>query len=705
MRRARAPSARRAALARLGACAALPLAAPLAASTAHRAPPAAVRAAPELHLEIALDPERRVLRGRAEWRLPAGLPAGALRFGLADGLRIDAASLDAHPVPARRIDAEGPPGAPPGWRLEPHTRAHPGARTTVLTLAWSGNLASLDATLDHRAVLGRLPAMASARGAWLPAGSGWYPQLDIGPYRYRLAVRVPAPHKAVAAGTLIEEHEQRDEYRALYEFAHPQQGISLFAGPYTVGERALALGSRRVVLRTWFTAPVAELSGDYLDSSARFLARYDREIGPYAYAGFGVVASPLPVGFGFPGLTLIGESVLRLPFIRATSLGHEVLHNWWGNGVFVDWARGNWSEGLTTYLADYAYREEESPEAARQMRWGWLRDIAALPPGDRQPLRAFIARTHGAGSVIGYGQAAMLFHTLRRELGEQAFRGALRSFYATYLFHSVSWAELQREFERAAGRPLAARFRAWLDETELPQLDLAAARQRPAGATQRSRVAVTLIRSGPRTESTIPVRVRSASDHESVELRSAQHRTVAVIDTRLAAPQAVELDPDFHVWRRLHDGERPPVLREVLLANATALLVAGGETLRAAAEHIALRLIEAGRLRRHPPEPDDALLVVGTPAALDALLAEHGLPAPPPGHAQAAAIAWAARRPGGAPALLVSIADERALPALARALPHLGAHGWVAFDTARSIDRGIHPAQPRSVRIEPEERT
>jgi hypothetical protein len=49
--------------------------------------------------------------------------------------------------------------------------------------------------------------------------------------------------------------------------------------------------------------------------------------------------------------------------------------------------------------------------------------------------------------------------------------------------------------------------------------------------------------------------------------------------------------------------------------------------------------------------------------------------------------------------------DERALPALTRALPHLGAHGWVSFDTARSVDRGIHPAQPRSVRVEPEDRT
>ena len=82
-----------------------------------------------------------------------------------------------------------------------------------------------------------------------------------------------------------------------------------------------------------------------------------------------------------PTLTYLGIDVLRLPFIRATSLGHEVLHNWWGNGVYPDWQSGNWSEGLTTFLADYAYKEEESEAAAREMRIGWLRDYAAVPPG------------------------------------------------------------------------------------------------------------------------------------------------------------------------------------------------------------------------------------------------------------------------------------------------------------------------------------
>ncbi len=66
-----------------------------------------------------------------------------------------------------------------------------------------------------------------------------------------------------------------------------------------------------------------------------------------------------PTGFGMPTFTLLGTQVLRLPFIKETSLGHEILHSWFGNSIEVRLDSGNWCEGLTTYLADMAYREDQ----------------------------------------------------------------------------------------------------------------------------------------------------------------------------------------------------------------------------------------------------------------------------------------------------------------------------------------------------------
>ena len=131
-----------------------------------------------------------------------------------------------------------------------------------------------------------------------------------------------------------------------------------------------------------------------------------------------------------PTLTYLGIDVLRLPFIRDTSLGHEVLHNWWGNGVYPDYATGNWSEGLTTFMADHAYREQAGPEAARELRLGWLRDLAALDTGQDRPLREFTSRTHGSDQVVGYHKSAMLFLMLRDTIGAEAFDQGVRAFWA-----------------------------------------------------------------------------------------------------------------------------------------------------------------------------------------------------------------------------------------------------------------------------------
>jgi aminopeptidase N len=130
-------------------------------------------------------------------------------------------------------------------------------------------------------------------------------------------------------------------------------------------------------------------------------------IGAYPFSGFSVVASPLPTGFGMPTLTYLGAEVLKLPFIRATSLGHEILHNWWGNGVLVDYASGNWAEGLTTFMADYAYKERIGRRRARHAPRlaARLRRAAAGQPADAGLVPLANARRGGGGRLRQGGDA------------------------------------------------------------------------------------------------------------------------------------------------------------------------------------------------------------------------------------------------------------------------------------------------------------
>jgi hypothetical protein len=294
-----------------------------------------------------------------------------------------------------------------------------------------------------------------------------------------------------------------------------------------VREKSVARkGAPPLVLRTYFAAALdAEpgLAEAWLPTARPTSAATARQIGDYPYE-FSVVASPLPTGFGMPTLTYMGEQVLRLPFIRASSLGHEVLHNWWGNGVLVDYARGNWSEGLTTFMADYAYKAEASAAAAREMRLGWLRDFAALPADSHAPLADFRSRTHGAAAAVGYGKAAMVFVMLQDEIGEDAFARGIRLFWERQRFRIAAWDELRAAFEEAAGRPLQGFFRQWLELPGGPAPRIERARLvEPAG--QGARVRVSLAQPGPVHALRLPLQLVAGDRVETRVVEFAAGRT------------------------------------------------------------------------------------------------------------------------------------------------------------------------------------
>src|SRR5258707_15462104 len=109
--------------------------------------------------------------------------------------------------------------------------------------------------------------------------------------------------------------------------------------------------------------PDKALADRYLDATAQYLEMYRGLLGPYPYSKFALVENFWETGYGMPSFTLLGEQVIRFPFILHSSYPHELLHNWWGNGVFVDLAGGKWCVGLTAFLPDPPIAEQRDPVA------------------------------------------------------------------------------------------------------------------------------------------------------------------------------------------------------------------------------------------------------------------------------------------------------------------------------------------------------
>ena len=641
-------------------------------------PAAAMAASPAAHqIRVRIEPDSRFLEGRDSIRFDA--PRAAILV-LSARFRVDSLLVD-----ARRTEV--PPKPDRGFQRI----ALPAARR--VDLRWSGELAPLERNLDHRGTLTYAEPASGKEGTFLPSGSGWYPAVDGALERYSLELDLPAEQRGLVPGRLVEERQTGGRYRARFEFRRPAEGIALMAGPYRIEERRVrtAAGSE-VRLRSYFHAEIAGLASGYLDSIAGYLDLYERWIGAYPFSEFSVVSSPTPTGFGLPTLAYLGIDVLRLPFIRATSLGHEVLHNWWGNGVYPDYARGNWSEGLTNFMADYAYSERASREAASTMRLAWLRDYAAMPPGDDAPLARFSSRTHGAAQIVGYNKSAMLFFMLRDAVGVTTFDAGVRGFWSENRFRVASWDDLRRAFERASGKNLAAFFEQWLARPGAPQVRIADARaEAAAGGWQLS---VTLAQDAPAYVLSVPLAIRTAGGEITRRVELSRERGTAVLDLP-AEPLQIALDPELRLLRRLAATEAPPILREAMLAEHPALITPSADAAaQAAARELAARLFE-----RAPAERTSAstLLVAGLHADIDAWLAGAGMTARPAmlAAARGSAQVWTARAGDGRIIVLVSARDAQSLAALTTPLPHYGRESYLVFEGARMLARGAWPVQPQ----------
>ena len=567
-----------------------------------------------------------------------------------------------------------------------------------MTLNFRGDLAPPGGASGGPA--GPAGAVAGPEGSYLPGSGGWYPDFSPDRFTFGLDIDVPEDQRAVAPGRLVSESVAEGRYRVRFVADWPVEDMAIMVGPYVIDERRHG-GIR---LRTYFHPDIADLSAAYLDSSASYIDRYAAAIGDYPYPAFHVVSSPLPVGLGYSGIAYMGARVLRLPFIRESSLGHEVLHNWWGNGVYVDHGGGNWAEGLTTFMADYAYAEDKGEDAARAMRLRWLTDYAALPAERDAPVSAFLGRSHRASQVTGYDKAAMLFVMLRDEIGAQSFGQGIKRFWREQRFKRAAWSDLRGAFEAASGQDLAGFFSQWLERTGAPKLRIKSVKTAPTPAGDGFRISFTLIQDAPAYSLSVPVTVETEQGprHFRVRLDDRIERYDLVVE---AAPTALEIDPDARLFRRLDASETPLVLRHIMLAPRVTLTVASDDAAMAAAAKTLINSLVEGKVdlvkRFSDRRFDSPLVIVGSGIELSRALAAIEVPLTPEAVGGRGEVRlWTTRAASGFPVVVIEADSAQALAAVSPKLPHYGAKSYLAFEGGKLAASGIWPPDAKPLRVE-----
>jgi hypothetical protein len=464
-------------------------------------------------------------------------------------------------------------------------------------------------------------ATISEQGSFLLAGAGWYPELVDSQATYKLTVTAPSGLIAVTAGRSLGHRVNGSKTISGWEVNYPIEGLSLSVARYLVEEKS----ADGITVATYLLPPNRHLAAAYLAATSDYLSLYSDLFGAYPFQKFAVVENFFPTGFGFPSYTLLGGRVLQLPFIIHTSLGHEIAHCWWGNGVYVDSSQGNWSEGLTAYVADYRFKEMKSFEAARNHRRQWLRNYSTLvSPQNDFALARFQSRYDPVTRTIGYDKGAMIFHMIRQTLGEEAFWGALRDIYRTRLFRRTSWSDLQQAFEIRGKRSLQDFFDQWVYRRGAPRFSLDGVRAKYTGGIWKVKGQIVQSRPYFGVPLTLALQTPKQTAHQKIFVSGRVTPFELDSDNR---PQKLIADPNDDLFRRLSPSEIPPAVNT--LKSASSVLIVLSEKLdpeiKKAAGILALSLglkhnafVTEGELNGQMLAEND-VLVIGLPRHNDLL--------------------------------------------------------------------------------------
>ncbi len=551
---------------------------------------------------------------------------------------------------------------------------------------------------SREAIGSEVTGTISDQGAYLSSSGLFYPQGSEKQVTFELTADIPAAWSSVSDGNQVSSKVQGN--RKVESFANPfaSDGCTFMAAPYAV--RSTQMDG--IDVSCYFFQADTGLADSYLKATCDYLKMYSTLIGPYPYHRFTVAENFFPTGYGMPAWTLLGQDVIRLPFIIMSSLGHEVLHNWWGNSVYVDYDSGNWCEGATVYGADYRYKLNESPASARQYRKDLLKEYLSYVSNDKDfPLRAFKSRTSASTRAVGYNKAMMVFHMIEDEIGTAAFFEAWKLVYKNDVGKKITWEDWVKAFESTSGRDLSFVVPQWIDRAGAPTLGLGLIGNESTAGSDRRTVHLKLFEeSEPSYRLRVRLRVEGPgiSSDTFVVLNSASAQfdwKVPVGATSIAA------DPEFDLFRKLYPEEVEPIVSASMGAPKRALIsFASDPQLNTAYQSFGNNLSEdsakvttvdmVDALSRdiapvllNPTEiPDyfatqikmsaDSLTVGGTAYART-------------GHT----FVLAGRSWRGFEKYLVVLSEDAAsLPRLGQLVPHYGKYSYLVFEGSKNVGKG-----------------
>lgn len=411
------------------------------------------------------------------------------------------------------------------------------------------------------------PGIIWEKGVYLAGSTYWVPYFGDELVSFNLTTTLPDSWKTVSVGTRTLDEKKNGQHIDKWESPTPQEEIFLIAAPFQEYDYPMGSVTAYAFLRT----PDEALANKYLEATAQYMEMYRKLVGPFPYTKFALVENFWETGYGMPSFTLLGEKIIRLPFILHSSYPHELLHNYWGNSVYVDFKSGNWCEGLTAYMADHLIKEQRGQ--AVEYRSETLQKFTDYVTLENDfPLSKFSSRFDPPSEAIGYGKTSMVFHMLRRKVGDEQFIKSFQVFNRNNKFKRSSFDDIRKAFEEVTGKDWKWFFDQWVNRTGAPQLVLEDVQVNSVRGSNN--VSFTLKQIQPEEVFYLDVPVvivtKDGIKTETVEMNEKESKYNFTVDS---APLKILVDPEFDLMRKLDPRESPPTFTKAFGSKKSLIIL------------------------------------------------------------------------------------------------------------------------------------
>lgn len=325
-------------------------------------------------------------------------------------------------------------------------------------------------------------------GAFLLLPARWFPLTGYPTNRYTGTFRFNVPDTFAMAGTgkalapaPIAGKTPGEGSRLLYVFecTHPAPNGTFAAGELELNTKQ----AEGVNVAVYAPRPSSANSADFASDVARAVIAFTDMFGPLPDPNMTLIQVPDTTlrEFPAPGVLLLSKRAWD-PKVNERTIARLVASQWWASQVLPASLGDEWiSDGLARYseslYAEQTIGKEAGLKAVDDFAVGALMYDDAAPVAQSARL---VQYSSDYRSVV-MNKGAMIFHMLRAQIGDVAFKSLLHDFYARFNGKNASIADFTALAEQygnksaKAGQPppnLRGFFAQWLNSTGIPDFKI-----------------------------------------------------------------------------------------------------------------------------------------------------------------------------------------------------------------------------------------